>query len=131
MIVVEDSGLFINALKGFPGPFSAYAHVTLGIRGLLQLMRQEKRREAHFEACLATASPRDSGRIFSGKVRGTIAREPIGKDGFGFDPIFIPKGTRTTFAQGGDEFKNRFSHRARAFRKLAVWLVKKKGLEMR
>jgi len=126
MIVVEDSGLFVNALKGFPGPFSAYTHATIGIRGLLQLMRHEKHREAHFEAFLATASPADPGRVFSGRVSGIISQKPFGVGGFGFDPIFIPRGTRTTFAQGGEEFKDRYSHRARAFRKLALWFAKNK-----
>ncbi len=55
---------------------------------------------------------------------GTISHKSAGKEGFGFDPIFIPKGTRKTFAQGGSPFKDKYSHRAIAFRKLALWYIR-------
>ena len=125
-ILVEDSGLFVKVLNGFPGPFSSYVHATIGVGGLLHLMSGETRREAYFQASLALASPRDSSQEFSGKVNGTISHKPAGKQGFGFDPIFIPKGARKTFAQGGIEFKYKYSHRAIAFRKLALWYIKTK-----
>ena len=122
-VVVEDSGLFVKALNGFPGPFSSYVHATLGVEGLLRLMSRQRHREAYFQASLARASPNDSSRLFSGKVYGTISHKSAGTDGFGFDPIFIPKNTRKTFAQGGNQFKTRYSHRAIAFRKLALWHI--------
>jgi len=125
-VLVEDSGLFVKALNGFPGPFSSYVHDTIGVRGLLRLMGLQARREAYFQASLALASLRHSSQEFSGKVIGTISHKPAGKQGFGFDPIFIPKGTRKTFAQGGTEFKDKYSHRAIAFRKLALWYIKTK-----
>jgi XTP/dITP diphosphohydrolase len=125
-VVIEDSGLFVNALNGFPGPYSSYVHATIGIEGLLRLMRRPRRREAYFQASLALASPRDSCVEFSGKVYGTISHKSAGTGGFGFDPIFIPKGARKTFAQGGKEFKDKDSHRAIAFRKLALWYIKTK-----
>ena len=125
-VLVEDSGLFVKALDGFPGPFSSYVHDTIGVGGLLRLMSRQTRREAYFQASLDLASPRGTSQEFSGKVHGTISHQPGGKQGFGFDPIFIPKGTRKTFAQGGSEFKDRYSHRAIAFRKLALWYIKTK-----
>jgi len=125
-VAVEDSGLFVKALNGFPGPFSSYVHATIGVGGLLRLMSRQTRREAYFQASLALASPRDSSQEFSGKVHGTISHKPAGKQGFGFDPIFIPSGARKTFAQGGTEFKARYSHRAIAFRKLALWYIRTK-----
>jgi len=125
-VVVEDSGLFVRALKGFPGPFSSYVHVTIGVEGLLRLMRRQRRREAYFQASLALASPRNSCVEFAGKVNGTISHKSAGTKGFGFDPIFIPKGARRTFAQGGTEFKDKYSHRAIAFRKLALWYIRTK-----
>ena len=125
-VLVEDSGLFVRVLNGFPGPFSSYVHETIGVEGLLRLMSRQTRREAYFQASLALASPRESSQEFSGKVRGTISHKSVGTNGFGFDPIFIPRGTRKTFAQGGSQFKDKYSHRATAFRKLAVWYVKAK-----
>jgi XTP/dITP diphosphohydrolase len=120
-VVVEDSGLFVRALDGFPGPFSSYVHTTVGVEGLLRLMSRETHRDAYFQASLAVASARGLIQSFSAKVYGSIPRRAIGKNGFGFDPVFIPKGTETTFAQGGVEFKQKHSHRAKAFRKLAKW----------
>jgi XTP/dITP diphosphohydrolase len=125
-IVVEDSGLFIKALNGFPGPFSSYVHATLGVEGLLRLMNREANREAYFQASLAIASPKNSSGEFSGKVYGTISRKSAGTKGFGFDPVFIPKGARKTFAHGGSRFKDKYSHRAIAFRKLALWYIRTK-----
>ncbi len=121
-IIVEDSGLFIEALRGFPGPFSSYVFATIGSKGLLNIMRWKTDRRAFFQASVAIASPEASSAVFSGRVYGTIARGPKGKTGFGFDPIFVPIRTRTTFAQGGEAFKNKHSHRAIAFRKLANWI---------
>jgi XTP/dITP diphosphohydrolase len=123
-IVVEDSGLFVKALNGFPGPFSSYIHATVGVEGLLRLMNRKANREAYFQASLATASPKNSSREFSGKVYGTISHKSAGTKGFGFDPVFIPKGARKTFAQGGSQFKDKYSHRAMAFRKLALWYIR-------
>jgi len=122
-VLVEDSGLFVKALNGFPGAFSSYVHATIGVGGLLRLMRRQTGREAYFQASLALASPRDSSQEFSGKVNGTLSHKPAGKQGFGFDPIFIPRGGRKTFAEGGVEFKDKYSHRATAFRKLALWYL--------
>ena len=125
-VAVEDSGLFVRALNGFPGPYSSYVHATIGVEGLLRLMNRKRHREAYFQASLAVASPRGSSHQFSGRAYGTISRKPAGKQGFGFDPVFMPKGSRKTFAQGGSEFKDRYSHRAIAFRKLALWYIRTK-----
>lgn len=125
-VVVEDSGLFIRALNGFPGPYSSYIHATIGVEGLLRLMNQKRRREAYFQASLAVSSPKATSQEFSGRVNGTISHKSAGKQGFGFDPIFVPKDTRKTFAEGGSQFKDRYSHRAIAFRKLALWYIKTK-----
>ena len=126
-VLVEDSGLFVNALHGFPGPYSSYVHATIGVEGLLRLMGRGLHREAYFDASLVVATPRGTSQEFSGRAYGTISHKPVGKQGFGFDPIFIPRNTRKTFAQGGSEFKDRYSHRAIAFRKLALWYTKTNG----
>ena len=76
---------------------------------------------------MAVASPRGNSQLFSGRVYGTISHKSAGKEGFGFDPVFIPNGARKTFAQGGSEFKDKNSHRAIAFRKLALWYIRAKA----
>src|SRR5213594_1996651 len=75
-VLLEDSGLFVKVLNGFPGPFSSYVHDTIGVRGLLRRMARLTRRDAYFQASVAVASPRDSTQEFSGKVDGTISHKP-------------------------------------------------------
>lgn len=124
-IIVEDAGLFIDALKGFPGPYAAYVYKTIGNQGLLKLMEKEKERKAHFESAVAYLSEGSKLPVcFSGEVKGKIAfeeRRGDGKSGFGFDPIFKPAHSRKTFAEMSITEKNLHSHRANAFRKFAKW----------
>ena len=120
LLLVEDSGLFINALKGFPGPFSSYVYETIGLKGILGLMEGRKR-GAYFQTSIAVGSAALPSRTFTGTVRGSISRKIIGSAGFGYDPIFIPEGFRETFGQTDAEFKNKNSHRVRAFLKFAKW----------
>lgn len=124
-VMVEDAGLFIDALGGFPGPFSSYAYKTIGIRGILKLMEGVEDRRARFMSVIAFYTPMiGSVKTFAGEVEGHISYEPKGSGGFGFDPIFIPaEGGGKTFAELSTEEKNRFSHRARAARKFAEWIL--------
>ena len=124
-VLVEDAGLFIDALNGFPGPFSSYVYRTIGIRGILKLMENVEDRRARFLSVIAFYTPMIGGvKIFTGEVEGYIAREPCGSSGFGFDPIFIPaEGDGKTFAEQSVEEKNKLSHRARAARKFAEWML--------
>jgi len=122
-IIVEDSGLFINALKGFPGPYSSYVYRTIGVEGILKLMEGLSNRNAHFRSVIAYCTPQNREPIcFTGEVHGKIALEARGSSGFGFDPVFEPKGGEgKTFAEMDMAEKNRFSHRAKALRKFARW----------
>jgi XTP/dITP diphosphohydrolase len=123
-IAAEDSGLFVHALGGFPGPYSAYVHRTIGNDGILRLLRSADNRDAHFQATVAFCKPRARPICFTGLVKGSISRRSIGRHGFGFDPIFTPKeGDGRTFAQMDTDEKNLISHRARAFAKLFNWLT--------
>ncbi len=122
-MIVEDAGLFINALNGFPGPYSSYVHKTLGIDGIIKLMRKKDDRDAEFRSVVAFGSS-SVVKTYQGVVKGKIARKPRGKSGFGFDPIFIPKGSKKTFAEMSLEDKNRYSHRAIALRKFARWFLR-------
>jgi XTP/dITP diphosphohydrolase len=123
-VFVEDAGLFVKSLKGFPGPYSSYVYRTIGTDGILRLMRNIDRREAYFQSVIAFCSPNDLALVkcFSGKVEGKIAHKEKGKQGFGFDPIFEPNATRhKTFAEMTTQEKNRYSHRARALQKFVLW----------
>jgi len=119
---VEDAGLFVEALKGFPGPYSAYVYRTLGTRGILKLMENVEDRAASFRSVVVFSSPEHQPVCFSGEVKGRISMEERGDSGFGFDPIFEPEaGDGRTFAEMTTEEKNRYSHRAEALRRFAKW----------
>ena len=128
-IFVEDAGLFIEALEGFPGPYAAYVYHTIHNSGILKLMEGAKNRNAKFQSIIAYCDNEHSCQplIFVGEVEGTITsaeRSEQGKSGFGFDPIFQPKGSRKTFAEMTIAEKNGYSHRAMAIRRFAEWYRK-------
>jgi len=123
--IIEDSGLFVNSLNGFPGVYSSYVHRKIGCEGILRLLTGSMDRSAYFMAALAYSEPGNNIRIFTGRVDGNIATEQRGKSGFGYDPIFMPLGSELTFAEMSAEEKNKFSHRARVLRTFASWFLKK------
>lgn len=121
-IVVEDAGLFIEALKGFPGSYSSYVYRTIGNAGVLKLMGNVANRNAHFKSVVAFLNPNmEEPLSFKGEVKGKVLDEKRGNQGFGFDPIFQPFNTSKTFAEMTVEEKNNHSHRALALRKFAEW----------
>jgi XTP/dITP diphosphohydrolase len=122
-VMVEDAGLFVEALNGFPGPYSSYVYKTIGFEGILKLLEGEKNRKAYFLSAIAFASPETKIKVFTGRCNGRIAFEARGESGFGFDPIFQPEGSEKTFAEMSLNEKNMFSHRAKALRQLATWLL--------
>lgn len=110
---VEDSGLFIDALSGFPGVYSNYVYRTLGCQGILTLLNEN--RKAYFKSVIAYRNERGT-TLFTGRVEGDITKTQKGEKGFGFDPIFKPEGEERTFAQMDPEEKNLYSHRGKAFK---------------
>jgi XTP/dITP diphosphohydrolase len=123
-LLIEDAGLYINKYYGFPGPYSSYALRTINNKGILKLMEDDEEREAKYLSAIAFRDG-DSTVTFKGEVKGWISKEELGTGGFGYDPIFIPKeGDGRTFGEMSTEEKAKISHRARAFRKLAEWIVK-------
>ncbi len=122
-IIVEDAGLFIDALGGFPGPYSSFVQQTIGCKGILTLLRNKLRRKATFKSALVCADRNGKLQTFLGDVSGTISQGLRGDHGFGFDPIFIPDGHQDTYALMVDAEKNRISHRAIATRKFADWFL--------
>lgn len=119
---VEDSGLYIHSLGGFPGPYSSFVYRTLGVKGVLKLMEGVTEREAYFESVIVFYHPQQGFKLFKGVVQGSISGEARGSGGFGFDPIFIPEGHDRTFAEMPTEVKNTLSHRSMAFRKMVEWV---------
>lgn len=120
--IVEDAGLFIKAMNGFPGPYSSYVYRTIGKEGIIKLLEGVNDREAYFKSVIAFCCPRGKVICFEGITEGKIAMEPRGSSGFGFDPIFEPaEQPGETFGEMSIENKNRFSHRAKALRKFAEW----------
>ncbi len=119
---VEDAGLYIKSLKGFPGPFSSYVYKTIGVEGVLKLMSSVSDRTAFFKSVIVLYYPQQGFKVFEGVVYGSISLEARGSGGFGFDPIFVPEGHHKTFAELDLETKNSLSHRGRAFRAMVSWL---------
>jgi XTP/dITP diphosphohydrolase len=146
--LVDDAGLFVRALEGFPGPYSSYVEDTIGVERTWELASDEKDRRGSFRCVLAycdgegfdaSPDPIDSDdrvaaaaagpdaaedaealpvKLFEGRVRGRLV-EPRGEGGFGFDPIFEHDGK--TFAEMSADEKNAISHRGRALAKFAEW----------
>jgi len=121
-VIVEDAGLFIEALNGFPGPYSKYVHNTIGLAGVLMLLTNSQNRKTCFKSAVAFSNPEGEVKCFLGVVEGKITDEIRGTGGFGFDPIFEPKEKPgKTFGEMSTEEKNRISHRSRALREFALW----------
>ena len=123
-VIVEDAGLFVEALKGFPGPYAAYVYKTISNPGLLKLMEKVENRKATFRSSIAYCDGQSAPRCFEGEVHGEIVYDErcgTGRSGFGFDPVFQPTGSEKTFAEMAIEEKNCFSHRANAVRKFGEW----------
>jgi XTP/dITP diphosphohydrolase len=119
-VMIEDAGLFIPALKGFPGVYSAYVQKTIGNQGILRLMQGTENRAAFFRSVVAYAEPGQEPVTFKGEVHGRIGFEERGHLGFGYDPIFYV-GDRSLGEMEIEE-KNRISHRSASMNALKLWL---------
>jgi XTP/dITP diphosphohydrolase len=148
-VLADDSGLEVDALSGAPGVHSArFAAIGAGPRGaspakiganssdadnnakLLDLLKDVPmpQRTARFRCVLSVIQvkppqPSAAGHLFEGVCEGRIALEPRGRGGFGYDPLFVPTGYQLSFAELGDDVKNKISHRAQALEKLKKALI--------
>jgi XTP/dITP diphosphohydrolase len=148
-VLADDSGLEVDALGGSPGVRSArFAALDLGQRSsseadrenspdtannekLLRLLAgvPREKRAARFRCALALVeiTPRagsGSPQLFEGACEGRIGLAPSGQGGFGYDPLFTPLGHDRSFAELGEEVKNKLSHRAQALAKLRAYLIR-------
>ncbi|QLH07579.1 RdgB/HAM1 family non-canonical purine NTP pyrophosphatase [Nitrosopumilus ureiphilus] len=118
-VIIEDDGLFIKSLGGFPGPYSSYVFKTIGNDGILNLLRNN--RQAKFVSII-TYCDKTILQSFDAKLDGIISKSQKGK-GWGYDPIFVPKNSRKTFAEMNE--KNKLSHRYKALKKFSNWYLHK------
>ncbi len=126
--IVEDTGLYIEALNGFPGPYASYVYKKLGLENILKLLEGVKNRQAAFVAVGAVVLDQHFFKIFRGELHGEIANELRGENGFGYDPIFLPLNNKMTLAEMDLATKNKVSHRGKLFREIGEYLSKKRGL---
>ncbi len=122
--IVDDTGLFIDALNGFPGPYAAYTLNSIGNAGILKLMDGVTDRNARFITAIAYADSRGI-QVFRGTIEGCITTAPRGDGGFGYDPIF--ETGEKTLAEIPLEEKSHTSHRARALAAFHDWFVQEYG----
>ena len=120
-VLVEDDGLFIEALNGFPGVYSSFAFETLGNSGILDLLKNKKSKRATFKSLFAYYDGKNM-KTFSGQVNGLVS-EQKSEGGWGFDPIFVPENMDISFAQMDLSLKNRYSHRKLALKKFYPWYI--------
>lgn len=123
-VLIEDDGLFISTLSGFPGPYSSYVFNTIGNAGILRLISNYKDRSATFISILVYING-DVTKRFIGKTKGKISLKAKGA-GWGYDPIFIPSSSKQSFGQLG-EGKTSISHRALAAISFAKWYCRNKS----
>ncbi|KON28798.1 hypothetical protein AC481_00045 [miscellaneous Crenarchaeota group archaeon SMTZ-80] len=122
---IEDAGLFIDTpLNGFPGVYSSYVMKTIGNEGILKLIDDFEKTEAHFTSVIAFYfQPINKILFFEGITYGKVSKTIRGSSGFGFDPIFIPNiMPNKTFAELTTEEKNKISHRGKALKKFIKFL---------
>ncbi|MFL6475995.1 MAG: XTP/dITP diphosphatase [Nitrososphaera sp.] len=120
-VLVEDDGLFIDSLGGFPGQYSSFVFRTIGNEGILKLLGGSTNRSACFRSLIAFCNGRTVS-ISDGRVNGRIS-ERITEGGWGYDPIFIPDDIDLSFAEL-KKSKNEYSHRKRALEKFVEWYLK-------
>lgn len=126
--LADDSGVCVDALEGGPGVESAYfagpqADPVANLAKLFAVMRgvPDAQRAAQFRCVLLAIGPGGVEHAFEGECRGQLLHEPRGGAGFGYDPLFVPDGFTSSYAELGDDVKNTISHRARAWARLAEW----------
>ena len=121
-VIVEDDGLFIDSLSGFPGPFSSYVFKTIGNNGILKLVGNN--RDAKFRAVIVYCDSSKIAKSFESSISGKISKKLQGT-GWGYDPIFIPEKQNKTYAELAE--KNKISHRYESLKKFANWFKNKQG----
>ncbi|MBU2637838.1 MAG: RdgB/HAM1 family non-canonical purine NTP pyrophosphatase [Nanoarchaeota archaeon] len=119
-VLVEDTGIYFEAFKSFPGPNAKVVFEGVGINGVLKLL-EGKERKATFVTSFAYGTPNFHPVAFTGECEGKIAEKPSDIIDFAYDTIFIPGGETRTFSEMKKEEKEQFSHRAKALIAFLDW----------
>lgn len=130
-VIADDSGLEIEAMDNQPGLHSARFAKECGghdkaIEKILSIVKDN--RKARFICDIVLLNEEDKPLLFEGIVEGQVAYEPFGQGGFGYDPIFVCEVTKKTYAEMGEEEKNKYSHRGTALHKLIEYLLENKKI---
>ena len=125
----EDTGLFVEALGGKPGVYSARyggGGDETNRKKLLSELKDKKNRRAYFQTVITLVINENWHEFFEGQINGKITEKELGDGGFGYDSIFLPEGSNKTFAQMSEEAKNNISHRKIALKKVLDFIEEKK-----
>jgi len=122
-VISDDSGLCISALRNMPGIYSArfakkYGNFFKAMKYILKRLKKEKNRKAQFVCSLTYKDSLGKVTTVEGRIKGSISNKILGKNGFGYDPIFIPNKHKLTFGQMSKSKKAKIDHRFLAFKKL-------------
>ncbi|MFH0856332.1 MAG: RdgB/HAM1 family non-canonical purine NTP pyrophosphatase [bacterium] len=128
-VIVDDTGLYIEALGDLPGAFITWFLKCMGTGGIINLMRGEKNRRAYVKTCIAYAD-KNGARTFVGKIKGIIPKKVSGSRGFGWDAIFIPEGYKKTYSEMSKDEKNSISMRKEALKKFMTFLSSRKKRQL-
>lgn len=120
-MIVDDVGVYLDCLDGFPGPLIKWYLKALGTEKIVQICEKLGNTRATIKAIVGYANNPNEIRFFEGEVHGKIVM-PRGDKGFGFDPIFLPDGYSETYSEMSPETKNQISHRGLALKKLKLYL---------
>lgn len=120
-VMVEDTGLFLNALNGFPGALIKQLLGRVGREGIVKLLKGFDDKSVVAKCAVGFTKDGKDLKVFIGEAEGLIV-SPRGESGFGWDPIFQPKGYEKTFAEMNSEEKNAISHRYKALKKFKWYL---------
>lgn len=121
-IIVEDTFIALKALNGLPGAYFKDFYKALGNQGFADLLKGKKDRSALAQTTVVYFDEKGNEHVFWGRMKGAITTKPIGEKGFGWDPIFKPSGETKTLGQMELDEKNKYSMRAKAFKKLKKFL---------
>lgn len=123
VVIIEDTGFYVEGLNGFPGAKAAFFDYTCGAENLLKLLDRSKNRSAYFKTAIAIKTPKEV-KIFTGKMTGKIPEEPRGEamEELPYNSIIVPDhGDGATVAENPD-FKDKHFHRVKATKKLLDWM---------
>ena len=125
-VLKSDSGLYVDALGGLPGPYNAYFDKQIGVKKFLELLKNEKNRKARIEHCFAYCEPGEEPIVFSGGGNGTISYEAKGTRGKWHDMFYIPDGETHTLSELRDiDYEKETSYWGNAIEQFAEWYKEK------